>query len=281
MTHTDPFIPPAAEGLPSGALDSASAGASMLDAWGRTAYGLNVLAHALTQLARDGWLRTEPGEGFEPEREQRETPKPEDAPAASAEPAPATARAGVPDCDRCDGSGLDPDRYIEQQNSDGAVRYSAEPCADCQQPATDRAEADADTVLAVLPAPTDRAAVLLEAADRLAEDAEKGAKNGLTRIYQRAAADTLRRMAAETPPAPQPAPCSDPPCNQGGNGEPCDIHETERAHAEGEHAFCGVTCEVVFPTEQLRNFVIAKGYPGTAGMLNELLRRAAVEARRV
>jgi hypothetical protein len=127
MTHTDPFVPPAAEGLPSGALDSASAGASMLDAWGRTPYGLNVLAHALTQLARDGWLRTEPGEGFEPEREQRETPKPE--------AAPATDRAGAPDCDRCDGTGLDPDRYTEQQDPDGAVRYRAEPCADCQQPA--------------------------------------------------------------------------------------------------------------------------------------------------
>jgi hypothetical protein len=152
--------------------------------------------------------------------------------------------------------------------------------ADCEYRWRADAEADAVAVLAVLPEPTNRAAVLLEAADRLAEDAEKGAKDGLTRIYQRAAADTLRRMAAETPPAPQPTPCSDPPCNQDGNGEPCDIHETEQAHAEGEHAFCGVTCEVVFPTEQLRNFVIAKGYPGTAGMLDELLRRAAKEARR-
>ncbi|MFG2670826.1 hypothetical protein [Streptomyces sp. NPDC048445] len=54
-----------------------------------------------------------------------------------------------------------------------------------------------------------------------------------------------------------------------------DREEAERAHAEGEHAFCGVTCEVELPTEHLRNFVIAKGYPGTKGALDELLRRAA------
>ena len=71
------FVPPAAEGLPPGALDSASDGASMLDAWGRTPCGLNVLAHALVQLARDGWLRTEAGEGFEVVRD-RETSEPED-----------------------------------------------------------------------------------------------------------------------------------------------------------------------------------------------------------
>lgn len=53
-----------------------------------------------------------------------------------------------------------------------------------------------------------------------------------------------------------------------------DREETERDHARGDHTYCGVTCEVTMPTEQLRNFVVAKGYPGTNGALNELLRRA-------
>lgn len=51
------FIPPAAEGLPAGALESAVAGAAMLDANADTPYGRNVLAHALIRLQRDGWLR--------------------------------------------------------------------------------------------------------------------------------------------------------------------------------------------------------------------------------
>ena len=59
--------------------------------------------------------------------------------------------------------------------------------------------------------------------------------------------------------------------------ERADREETERDHAAGDHQHCGVDCEVQFPTEQLRNFVIAKGYPGTAGMLHELLRRARDE----
>ncbi|MFJ8995568.1 hypothetical protein ACIRQH_34835 [Streptomyces sp. NPDC102279] len=57
-----------------------------------------------------------------------------------------------------------------------------------------------------------------------------------------------------------------------------DRKETEREHAAGIHTHCGLTCEVDLPTEHLRNFVIAKGYPGTAGMLDELLRRARAEA---
>jgi hypothetical protein len=36
-------------------------------------------------------------------------------------------------------------------------------------------------------------------------------------------------------------PCSQPnPCEDG--GDPCDRHEREQAHAEGEHAFCGDEC---------------------------------------
>ena len=60
--------------------------------------------------------------------------------------------------------------------------------------------------------------------------------------------------------------------------ERADREETERDHARGDHTYCGITCEVEMPTEHLRNFVIAKGYPGTKGALDELLRRAQVEA---
>ncbi|MFH9765131.1 hypothetical protein ACH4N4_30640 [Streptomyces microflavus] len=54
-----------------------------------------------------------------------------------------------------------------------------------------------------------------------------------------------------------------------------DMEATARAHAAGDHDHCGPTCEAEFPTDHLRNFVIAKGYPGTVGALDELLRRAA------
>lgn len=60
--------------------------------------------------------------------------------------------------------------------------------------------------------------------------------------------------------------------------ERADREETERDHARGDHTYCGITCEVELPTEHLRNFVIAKGYPGTKGALDELLRRARTEA---
>ena len=72
------FVPPVAEGLPSGALDSARNGATMLDAWAEDPHGRNFLAHALVQLARDGWLRTEPADGFEPVRERDDVPEPQD-----------------------------------------------------------------------------------------------------------------------------------------------------------------------------------------------------------
>ena len=57
-----------------------------------------------------------------------------------------------------------------------------------------------------------------------------------------------------------------------------DREATARDHAAGDHQHCGITCEVELPTDHLRNFVIAKGYPGTAGALDELLRRAAAAA---
>jgi hypothetical protein len=47
-------------------LEAAEIGANRLDAWARTPNGRNFLAHALVQLARTGWLRTEPADGWEP-----------------------------------------------------------------------------------------------------------------------------------------------------------------------------------------------------------------------
>lgn len=70
-----------------------------------------------------------------------------------------------------------------------------------------------------------------------------------------------------------PTPCT--PGNSCAEGEPCDTHETEQAHAEGEHTFCGPTCEVEFPTQMLRNTILCRAIPGSAGMLAELERRAA------
>lgn len=56
------FVPPAADGLPLGALGSAAEGANRLDAWATDPRGRNFLAHVLVQLARDGWLRSEPAD---------------------------------------------------------------------------------------------------------------------------------------------------------------------------------------------------------------------------
>ena len=73
---------PSAEGLPPGALDSATDGANALDAWARDPHGRNFLAHALVQLARDGWLRREPDldAAFDTSDRPRETPEPQEAP---------------------------------------------------------------------------------------------------------------------------------------------------------------------------------------------------------
>jgi hypothetical protein len=72
-------------------------------------------------------------------------------------------------------------------------------------------------------------------------------------------------------------PCSIPPCDDG-PGEPCDRHETEAAHAEGDHEFCGLECEVTMPSEQMRNAILCRAIPGSPRMLAELERRAAVSA---
>lgn len=56
-----------------------------------------------------------------------------------------------------------------------------------------------DAVMGLLPSER-RADIYHEVADRLAEDAEKGKKEGLTRIYQRAAAKKVRQWANEERP---------------------------------------------------------------------------------
>jgi hypothetical protein len=72
-----------------------------------------------------------------------------------------------------------------------------------------------------------------------------------------------------------------PPAVDPTDEDRADREATERDHSRGDHTYCGITCETELPTEQLRNFVVAKGYPGTAGALDELLRRAREESRRV
>lgn len=57
-----------------------------------------------------------------------------------------------------------------------------------------------------------------------------------------------------------------------------DREETERAHEAGDHEHCGPTCEVEFPSDMLRNTILYAALPGSARMLDELLRRAAAEA---
>ena len=54
------FVPPAARDQPKEILDSATRGASMLDASAATKQGRNLLAHALAELRRDGFLQLEP-----------------------------------------------------------------------------------------------------------------------------------------------------------------------------------------------------------------------------
>lgn len=60
--------------------------------------------------------------------------------------------------------------------------------------------------------------------------------------------------------------------------ERADRLETERAHAKGDHEYCGITCEAEFTTEMLRNGILWRAVPGSGAMLDELLRRARAEA---
>ncbi|NED75328.1 hypothetical protein G3I51_23995 [Streptomyces sp. SID9944] len=132
----------------------------------------------------------------------------------------------------------------------------------------------ADAVLAVLPEPADRAAEWRAAADTV-EAMNEGCSQAppcTSCAAREDAADGLRDAARRM-------------VDEAQQGDPdetdeqrADREETEREHAAGIHTHCGLTCEVELPTEHLRNFVIAKGYPGTKGALAELERRAAADA---
>ena len=76
--------------------------------------------------------------------------------------------------------------------------------------------------------------------------------------------------------APEQTPCSDPPCGHD-TDHLCDTHETERAHAAGDHQWCGITCTEEFTAEKLRNGILWRAAPGSKAMLDELLRRARQE----
>ncbi|MGW6481281.1 hypothetical protein ACWGDS_25870 [Streptomyces sp. NPDC055059] len=76
-------------------------------------------------------------------------------------------------------------------------------------------------------------------------------------------------LPATTPPAPDPAETDE---------QRADREETERDHVRGDHTYCGVTCEAEFPSESMRNAILARAIPGSKGMLDELLRRARAEA---
>ena len=54
----------------------------MIDAWAEDPNGRNFLAHALVQLARDGWLRREadPSAAFDVSDRPREVSSPQEAP---------------------------------------------------------------------------------------------------------------------------------------------------------------------------------------------------------
>jgi hypothetical protein len=135
--------------------------------------------------------------------------------------------------------------------------------------------------MAATQAGTDRSAVLREAADRYQGFIDNADTDADPRYWTgiRDMVIGLRHMAAEpADETPQPTPCDQPnPCE---DGELCATHEEEQAHAEGEHAFCGPTCEVEFPSDKLRNTILYRAIPGSAGMLDELLRRMAAETPR-
>jgi hypothetical protein len=96
----------------------------------------------------------------------------------------------------------------------------------------------AAAVLAVLPAPADRAAIYREVADRLAADAEQGEKEGFTRIYRRSAARQVREWADHAQ-QPETQAAADCPHGEGpGDGSGC----IKPAGHDGDHVVTsGVT----------------------------------------
>jgi len=106
----------------------------------------------------------------------------------------------------------------------------------------------ADAVLAVLPEPADRVAVLREAADDCDEAGGKYASRALNE-HAAAAFDLMeyfQRKANEVEYAA--TLCDFAACEPG--GEPCSTHERLMAHAEGDHELCAPDCGT--PDTELR-----------------------------
>ncbi|GHA95281.1 hypothetical protein GCM10010330_56790 [Streptomyces tendae] len=110
----------------------------------------------------------------------------------------------------------------------------------------------------------------LAARGALLEAADWYAQQGKTALAAAQVATDLRRRAGAEARHVDASPAATET-----DEERADREETERDHDRGDHTHCGITCEVELPTEHLRNFVTAKGYPGTKGALAELERRAA------
>ena len=52
-------VPPAVLGIPKGAFEAAVDGASALDHFAQTPEGMNLIAHAVHRMFRQGWVRSE------------------------------------------------------------------------------------------------------------------------------------------------------------------------------------------------------------------------------
>jgi hypothetical protein len=108
----------------------------------------------------------------------------------------------------------------------------------------------ADAVLAVLPAPADRVAILREVADEC--DEAGAAYTARTQNEHAGAAfalmETFLRKANEAEYAA--TPCDFVACEPG--GEPCSTHERLMAHAEGDHELCNPNCAPAATEEPTR-----------------------------
>ncbi|MER6605947.1 hypothetical protein ABT282_08525 [Streptomyces sp. NPDC000927] len=97
-----------------------------------------------------------------------------------------------------------------------------------------------------------------------------GARHELARELTRMNPAATRRSAEGE--------CASRPIECETEEECADRLETERSHAAGDHQYCGLTCEIEFPGDMLRNAILHRAIPGSVRMLDELLRRASNEA---
>jgi hypothetical protein len=170
----------------------------------------------------------------------------------------------------CGVSVLEP---LEISNPDPCSGCRYVPCGNCDRPdAADNAQADG-TNLPRITAADD--GVLLHLPEITYLDTQIWAADiGLTTGALQALRDAAT-VHLDTASTPKPTPCDEFPCEDG--GEPCAKHEREWAHEEGDHGLCEqeITCEVAYPFEEMRNYILWRAAPGSGNMLKELLRRAA------